>query len=142
VVEILQNCIIFHDRAHDMVTGKDNRENRQLLLQHGEPMLFGKNQEKGLVLDGLKLKVVTVGENGVTKDDILVHDAHEPDRTLHLLLAQMSPPDFPMALGIIRSVAEPTYDKMVYQQVEQVQENRKISNIDELLHSGNTWEVE
>ncbi|RLD74685.1 MAG: 2-oxoacid:ferredoxin oxidoreductase subunit beta, partial [Bacteroidetes bacterium] len=109
---------------------------------HGEPMIFGKEKNKGLVLDGLKLKIVTIGENGVSKEDILVHDAHEKDPSLHLALINMQYPDFPVAFGVIRAVEAHTYDERVEAQIKEVQETAKIKNVDDLLKSGSTWEVE
>ncbi|RMG31939.1 MAG: 2-oxoacid:ferredoxin oxidoreductase subunit beta, partial [Bacteroidetes bacterium] len=92
-------------------------------------------------LNGLKLEVVTLGENGITEDDILVHDAHEPDPVLHSMLVRMAPPVFPTALGIIRAVEAPTYDELIEAQYQQSKAKATYSNMDELLNSGNTWEV-
>lgn len=141
LIEILQNCVIFNDKAHGMVTGKDTKDDYQLHLEHGEPMLFGKEKEKGIRLNGFKLEVVTLGENGITESDILVHDAHESDTTVHNMLIRLSPPHFPMALGIIRAVAAPTYDQLVEQQYQQSLEKASFNSVEELLKSGNTWEV-
>ena len=106
-------------------------------------MIFGKEKNKGLILDGLKLKVVTIGENGVTKEDILVHDAHEELPYIHLALINMNIADgYPVAFGIIRSVEAPTYEVLLENQIKDVQSRSKIKNVDDLLHSGNTWTVE
>jgi len=142
VIEVLQNCVIFNNGAHAALTDREHKEDRTILVKHGEPLIFGKEQNKGLVLDGLKLKVVTIGENGVTKDDILVHDAHEEDPTLHLALINMRYPDFPVAFGVIRAVEAHTYDERVEAQVKEVQATAKIKNMDDLLNSGSTWVVE
>lgn len=142
VVEVLQNCVIFADGVHKDITAKEFRADRQLHLEHGKPMIFGENQDKGLVLDGLKLKVVTIGENGITKDDILVHDAKDEDSTLHLMLAKMKVPEFPIAVGVIRAVENKTYDDAVYEQIEQIQSKSDIKCMDDLLMSGNTWTIE
>ncbi len=143
VVEVLQNCIIFNNGAHNAITGKESRDDNQIWLKHGEPMLFGKDKNKGLILDGFNLKAVTVGENGITKDDILVHDAHEKLPYLHLALINMSPKDgLPLAFGVIRSVEAPTYEVLLEEQIKQVQASAKIKNVDDLLHSGSTWTVE
>ena len=99
-------------------------------------------RDKGLVLDGMQLKVVTIGENGITEADILTHDAHCADPGLQLMLAEMKGPDFPVALGILRDVEADTYDKGVNRQVEEVSAKAKIHCVDELLRSGSTWEVE
>lgn len=90
----------------------------------------------------MKLKVVTVGEDGYTMDDILTHDAHEKDTTLHVMLAAMKYPEYPVALGVIRSVEDATvYDEAVERQVEDVRKQSLIHSVDDLLHSGATWEV-
>jgi 2-oxoglutarate ferredoxin oxidoreductase subunit beta len=142
VIEVLQNCVIFNDGIHEEVTGKDVRDDRTIILKHGEPMIFGKGNDKGLILDGLKLKVVKPGENGITKDKILVHDAHEPNPAIQYMLAGMRYPEYPLALGVIRSVYAPTYEMEVEEQIKNVQESAKIKCVNDLLHSGSVWKVE
>ncbi len=142
VVEVLQNCVIFNDGIHDVVTGREVRDDRTIVLKDGQPMLFGKNNDKGLVLEGLKLKVVRIGENGVTEKDILVHDSHEPNPGIQYMLANMRYPDYPVALGIIRSVEGHTYEADVEEQIEKIQKKAKIRCMDDLLKSGSTWKVE
>ncbi|WP_423127312.1 2-oxoacid:ferredoxin oxidoreductase subunit beta [Gaoshiqia sp. Z1-71] len=141
VVEILQNCVIFNDGVHEQIADPRYRAERQLFLEDGKPMIFGQNNEKGLVFENARLKVVTVGQGGYTADDILVHDAKNPDPILHMALINMSFPDFPVAMGVVRSVDAPVYDQEVVKQIQTVQETRKISGMNELLRSGNTWEV-
>ncbi len=141
VVEVLQNCVIFNDGIHNAITDPAHRAERQLILEHGKPMLFGTDNEKGLVFEKGRLKVATIGENGITENDILVHDATEPDPALHLALINLQLPEMPVAFGVIRSVTAPVYDDEMTAQIETVQKNRKITNMDELLRSGNTWEV-
>lgn len=141
VVEILQNCVIFNDKAYDAFLNKEVREDSTIVLKHGEPMIFGKNQDKGLILDGLKLKVVKIGENGITRADILVHNAHEPNPGIHMMLVNMKAPEMPVALGVIRAVKDHTYDDQVRDQLIEVRMRAKIFNVDQLLHSGETWEV-
>ncbi|MDR3366478.1 MAG: 2-oxoacid:ferredoxin oxidoreductase subunit beta [Prevotellaceae bacterium] len=142
VVEVLQNCVIFNDGTHSEFAAKEVREDKTIVLRHGEPMIFGKNRDKGIVLDGMKLKAVRLGENGVTEKDLLVHDACESDPGIHTLLAAMKAPNLPVALGIIRAAKSDAYDKLVHEQVAQVAAKRTITNVDELLHSGETWQVE
>ena len=142
VVEVLQNCVIFADGAHSAITDKELKEDRQLILQHGKPMIFGKNKDKGLRLDKTgKLEVVEIGKNGVTVDDILVHDAHDPNPFLHWMLVNMKAPEFPVALGVIREVEAHTYDEALDEQIEQVKKISDIHCMDDLLNSGDTWEV-
>lgn len=142
VIEALQNCVIFNDKAHEEITGKDVREESQLWLEHGKPMIFGKNKDKGLIFDSNKLKVVKIGEDGITKDDILVHNTEEEDDTMHNALIKMSLPEFPYAFGIIRAVKKPTFEQQIHQQIKDAQDKRKCKSTDELIQSGSTWEVQ
>ena len=121
VCEILQNCVIFNDNCHNSVYTSQGRKENAIYVKHGEPLVFGPNQEYGLSAEWFGLKVVKIGEDGVKKEDILVHDAHCQDNTLQLKLAMMSNEDgFPIALGVIRDVEAPTYDAAVNQQIEEV----------------------
>lgn len=141
VIEILENCVIFADKTHDSVTNKEVRDERQIVLRNGEPMIFGKNKDKGIRLNGTRLEVVKLGENGITEDSLLVHDMYQQDPGIHLMLAKMSYPNFPIALGVIRAAMYPTYDDMVEEQISYGKENGKIKNVDDLLNSGETWEI-
>ncbi len=140
-VEVLQNCVIFNNGIHDEITDPQHRAERQLFLEHGKPMVFGNDNERGLIFDKGKLKVAVIGENGITLDDILVHDAYDADPTLHMAIINMKLPDMPVAFGVIRSVPSLVYDVEMEAQIKQVQQNRKITCVDELLNSGNIWEV-
>jgi 2-oxoglutarate ferredoxin oxidoreductase subunit beta len=140
VVEVLVNCVIFNDGVHRAITDREFRAERTIFLRHGEKMLFGKDNEKGLVLDGLKLKAVTVGQHGYTLDDILVHDAHEADLTLHLMLGLMKG-DLPLALGVIRDIDAPCYDEAVSEQIEQVRAANPVRTLQEFLMKGEVWKV-
>jgi 2-oxoglutarate ferredoxin oxidoreductase subunit beta len=142
VTEALVNCVIFNHKTHaDYTESKAIREERTIRLVHGEKMLFGANKEKGLVLDGLRLKVVTVGEDGYTIDDVLTHDAHTEDTALHTMLASMRYPEFPVAVGIIRDVVRPTYDSEVARQIAEQQEREPNKCADDLFLGGETWTV-
>ena len=140
VTEVLVNCVIFNNGIHKAITDKEFRADRTIFLRHGEKMLFGKDNEKGIVLDGLKLKAVTIGQDGYTLDDVLVHDAHCKDNTLHMMLAMMGG-DLPVALGIIRDVDAPTYDEAVHEQLHDVQAKMPARTLSEFLHSCETWEI-
>lgn len=142
LVEVLQNCVIFNDGIHAEISDPKMREERQLFLKHGEPMIFGNEKDKGLMFDKGNLKVVRIGENGITREHILVHDATEPNGYLHQLLIGMKLPDFPVAMGVIRAVKAPVYDEVMVEQIEEVKKKAKIKTIDDLLCSGNTWTVE
>lgn len=141
IIECLVNCVIFNDGAHSWLSEKENRYDRVIILEHGKSMIFGKNSDKGLVADGFNLKVVTLGENGITEADLLVHDAKCEDTTLQMKLALMEGPEFPVALGVIRDVEADTYDAETEQQIADVQAKSKIKTFDELIDSLEQWEM-
>ncbi len=138
LVEVMQNCVIFNNGCYDQYTDKVGRTENQIYVEHGKPMLFGKNRDKGLVLNGLKLEVVTIGENGITEDDILVHDAEEKDPTLHQMLVRLSSP---IVTGVIRSVNDITFEEREAQVTNYVKEKATYKTVDELFLSGRTYEI-
>ena len=138
LIEVLQNCVIFNDGCFDEVTDKEVKEDMQIFLEHGKPMIFGKNKDKGLVLNKLKLEVVTIGENGITQEDILVHNAKEEDKTLHQMLVRLA---YPLATGIIRSFTDVTLEEREDALTAQVKANSKFKKTDDLFFSGETYEV-
>ena len=142
VVEVLQNCVIFNHGIHTWLSDKEVRAERTITLHHGEKMLFGKNNEKGLVRDGFNIKAVVIGEDGYTIDDVLVHDAHAVDYILHRQLALMDGHDLPLALGVIRDVEAPTYEHDVEAQVEEVKAKKGFTSLkDMVLKTCETWTV-
>lgn len=141
IIEIMQNCIIFADKAHAGVIGKEVKDENMLSLKNGEPMLFGKDLKKGLRLKGTRLEVVEIGKNGITVDDILIHDQYDQDPGIHTMLAKLAPPVFPMVFGVIRSAMFPTYDDLVEEQIKVAKNTSKIKCVDDLLNSGDTWEI-
>ncbi len=141
VVEILQNCVIFNDKAHEYLTNREVRSERVIALRDGEKMLFGAKKDKGLVLDGLGLRVVRVGEGGHTIDQILTHNATNPNPGIHMMLANMAYPEHPVAIGVIRNVKGLTYDKNVKAQILSTQRDASIGRVDDLLRSGEVYRV-
>ena len=141
IVECLVNCVIFNDGAHGWLAEREFRSDRTIVLEHGKPMIFGKEMNKGLMLDGFNLKIVTIGEKGITEKDILVHDAACEDTTLHMKLALMEGPELPIALGVIRDVKEDTYDAAVEAQIAEVQAKSKIKSFDDLIATCEQWEI-
>lgn len=142
IVEILANCIIFQNKIHSLITSRETKEENQIILEAGQPMVFGPEKDKGLILEGTKLKVVELGKNGITEDDILVHDPTTEDPGMHMMLASMSPPEFPAAIGVIRAVRTETLEENVWNSVEHEKQTSKIKSVDDLLNSGNTWEID
>ena len=142
VCEILQNCVIFNNGTHDAVYSKEGRAKNAIYLRHGEKhgekMLFGENNEYGIVQDGFNIKPVSMVNGQWSMDDVLVHDAKCEDNTLQLKLAEM---EWPVALGVIRDVEAPTYDDCVWQQIEEVKTKKKYHNFAELLETNDIWTV-
>jgi len=143
IVEVLQNCVIYNDGAHALVTDKATKEEYQVVIEHGKPMIFGKEKNKGLIMGGNgKLVVVTIGEHGITEEDVLVHDAHTEDPHMHWLLSSMMAPEYPVALGVIRDVDSTSYDEKMVKQIEDIQAISSIKCMDDLINSGDTWVVD
>lgn len=138
IMEMLTNCVIFNDGSHRGISAPEVRDDRTILLKDGQPMIFGKDRDKALVLEGMALKVVPARGN---EDRILIHDSHSPESGIHMMLAAMKGPDFPVALGVIRDVEAPAYDEEVNSQLASVRENSGIGCMDDLLRSGSVWEV-
>ncbi len=141
-VEVYQNCNIFNDGAFAAFTAKELRAERMLLLEHGKPMIFGKERNKGIRLNGTRPEVVEIGKNGVTEADIMVHDETREDPTLAFILSRMSYPEFPVPIGVLRAVQRPTYDELMTRQIEHAVATEGEGDIRELLVEGDTWTVE
>ena len=137
-VEVFQNCIVYNDATFADFTDKAVAKDNQLLVEHGRPLLYGAELDRGLRLnaESWTLEVVRPGEDGVTLEDVLVHD--ETNRMLATLLASLEPPSFPMALGVLYRDPAPTFDQQVLAQVEPESEGRGLAD---LLYGGRTWSV-
>jgi 2-oxoglutarate ferredoxin oxidoreductase subunit beta len=141
-VEIFQNCNIFNDGTFDSFANIAVRKNKTLLIEHGKPLVFGKDRDRGLRLaDGLKPEVVQLG-NGIEESDLLVHDEREENPTLAYLLTHLGEPDFPVPLGVFRAVERPTYDGLLQEQIQQATSKPGAGDLQALLSSGDTWTVE
>jgi 2-oxoglutarate ferredoxin oxidoreductase subunit beta len=141
-IEILQNCNIFNDGAWETITEKDARSDNVVQLEHGKPLIFGKNRDKGIRLNGLELEVVALG-NGVAEKDLLIHDEHHPRPAYAFLLAHMETrPGFPTPIGVLRSWDNiPRYEDVINAQIQEVQQRKGKGDLAKLLRAGDTWEV-
>ena len=139
-VEILQNCPIYNDGIFDSVKDKKIAADFKVEIEHGQPLIFGKENNKGIRLNrqSLALEVVTIGED-CQLEDVLVHD--ETNKVLAQLIGEMSGPDFPVAVGVIYHKPKPNYVDDLLIQREQLRQGKERGNINTLLHSGHTWEV-
>ncbi|MDE0942701.1 MAG: 2-oxoacid:ferredoxin oxidoreductase subunit beta [Alphaproteobacteria bacterium] len=140
-VEIYTNCIVYNDGVFSSFAEKGTAAEGELLLEHGDPMIFGKERDKGIRMKpgALELEVVQLGVDGITEDDLLRHD--ETSRVLAGLLGAMQNPDFPVAVGVLYCEAAEAYETAVYQQVDAARAANGKADINALLRSGSTWTV-
>ncbi len=141
-IEVLQNCNIFNDGAWREFTERDVRDDRMLFLEHGKPLIYGKDRNKGIRLRGLHPEVVTIGEDGITEEDLLVHDQHAEDPYLALILSRMFWPEFPVPVGVLREVHRPTQSDLIEAQIEQAIAKSGPGDLTQALRAGETWTVE
>jgi len=140
-VEIFQNCNVFNDGAFDEVTGKEKRPENMIDLHHGQPIRFGADGSRGVVMgsDG-QLRLVDVADVG--EDALLVHDAHRADPSLAFALARLSSDDHsPTPFGIFRSVERPDYGTSVGNQLAAASASKGPGDLADLLRSNGTWTV-
>jgi len=138
-VEIFQNCNVFNDGAYEHITEKAVKDQMQLKLEHGKPMLFAKGT-KGIRLNGFKPEVVTLGQNGITEKDVLVHD-EKAAASLSFLISELETPAFPAPLGVFRAVERPTHTELELGQREQVLKAKGPGDLAKVIHAGDTWTV-
>ncbi len=140
-VEVYQNCVVFYDKAFGYAADRQTREETTIELEHGKPLVFGKNRDKGIRLNGLEPEVVTLG-GGITEDQLLVHDERAEQPSLAYLLSRMHYPDFPEPMGVFRAVDRPKYDERLNAQIQEAVQKEGEGDLDALFNSGDTWTVE
>jgi len=140
-IEIYQNCKIFNDGVFEYATDKSIKADNTLFLEHGKPLIFGKDRSKGIRLHGLDPEVVTLG-SGINVDDLLIHDEKAEEPSLAYLLSRMVYPRFPECIGVFRCVERPTYDELINKQIADVQKAKGKGKIEELFHSDDIWVVQ
>ncbi len=140
-VEILQNCNIFNDGAWEAIAAKQVRADNTVHLKHDEPMIFGRERDKGVRLVGLTPQVFTVGEDGLTEADAWVHDAHDEDPVRSLVLARFETPALPTPVGVIRAISRPVYDAGVHAQVDGAKADAADASLQDLLVGRRSWQV-
>ncbi|HBB86676.1 MAG TPA: 2-oxoacid:ferredoxin oxidoreductase subunit beta [Blastocatellia bacterium] len=141
-IEVYQNCNIFNDHAFDSFAERSVRTDRVLYLEHGKPMIYGKDRNKGIRMNGAHPEVVTIGENGINEDDLLVHDIYLQDPSVAFMLARMEQPDFPQPVGIFRAVERPSYEELMVDQIEAAIAKVGPGSLEKLINSGDTWVVQ
>ncbi|MBW3598886.1 MAG: 2-oxoacid:ferredoxin oxidoreductase subunit beta [Planctomycetes bacterium] len=140
-VEVYQNCNVFNDGAWEYASDKKVRDDNVLELEHGKPLIFGKNRDKGIRLNGTTPEVVDLN-NGVKEDDLVFHDEKAEEPTLAYLLSRMRHPEFPEPIGVFRAVDRTTYEAEVNHQTEVAREKKGEGDLAALFSTGDTWTVE
>jgi len=139
-VEIYQNCVVFNPTAWDHTTDSDVRDDNILYLEDGKPLLFGKDRDKGIRMNGLQPEVVNLSE--VDEQELIVHNESEDNPHYAYMLSRMEDPNMPLPFGVLRSVSRPTYDELLLDQVEQAVEQKGSGDLEQLFKSGDNWTVE
>jgi 2-oxoglutarate/2-oxoacid ferredoxin oxidoreductase subunit beta len=138
-VEVYQNCNVFNDGAFEWATSRDSKADTVIELEHGKPLIFGKNKDKGIRQNGMQLEVVELGK-GIEEDDLLFHDEKLTEPSLAYLLSRMRHPEFPEPIGVFRAVDRPRYEERLNEQIAEATAKRP-GNLEALFNSGDTWEV-
>ena len=140
-LEIFQNCNIYNDGAFFQYTEKETKADNVLFLEQGKPMIFGKQMDKGIKLDGFKPVVVSLADGTVSKDELVIHD--EKSREKAFILAQFWEMEgFPAPLGVLYDVEHSSYEDEMAQQIKITKEQKGEGDLEKLLFSGNTWVIE
>ncbi len=140
-VEIYQNCNIFNDGAFSYLTDKEGRENAGLYLEHGKPLVFGKEKNRGIRMRSTEMEVIELGGE-FSEADCVVWDEKLTNPATAFLAAQLLPPQFPTALGVFRAVEHTTYESTVAGQLTHAIESQGEGKLEDLLRQGDTWTVE
>lgn len=140
-VEILQNCNIFHDGAHEGIYGKDVREDNILFLEDGQPLLYGREEEpKGIHFN--EAEAASIQVNDSNRDQVHVHQSKDANEAYAYALSSFNPSHgLPSVMGVLRKVDRPTYESGVLEQEAQLKARGGYKSLEELLHSGETWEI-
>ena len=139
-VEVYQNCNVFNDGAFDYATSKETKSDTVIEIEHGKPLIFGKNRDKGIRLNGTQPEIVELGK-GIKEDDLLFHDEKSPEPTLAYLLSRMRYPDFPEPIGVLRSVERPLYEQEVQRQINEARGKRGEGDLNKLFNSSECWNI-
>ena len=141
-IEIYQNCNIFNDGAFSILTEKETKADNVLVLEQGKPMVYGKENDKGIKLDGFTPIIIDLKDGKNSINDCFVHDEKDPDPIRAFILAHMTDHEgMPTPIGVIRQIFKETYDEGVERQIKHITEKKGEGTIEKLLFTENTWEV-
>src|SRR3989338_5595886 len=140
-IEVFQNCVIFNKDTHLPIVGRETREDRAIYLENGKPIIFGKNKDKGIKLNGLLPQIVDLAANPEETKNLLVHNAKEPSPNYSYLLTQLEYPDMPVPFGVFRDIQKPSYEEMLSEQVKTVTQKKGAGNLKDILYTSEVWNV-
>src|SRR5580658_6119197 len=140
-VEVYQDCNVFNSGAFNYASKKDEKDDNVVYLEHGKPLIFGKNRSRGIRINEMSRPEIVELGGDIREDDLLFHDEKAPEPSLAFLLARMRHPEFPEPLGVFRDVQRPTYDEGVIAQVDTAIAKQGTGDLDSLYNDGDTWEV-
>ncbi len=138
-VEIYQNCNIFNDKAHVPVTGRETRDERMIYLEHGKPLVFGKQKDKAVRLKGFLPEVVEISKTPA--GELVLHDEKNPGPHYAYFLTQMQFPEMPVPFGVFRAVERPTYEDLMDAQIQEAVKARGKGDLQNLIYGSETWTV-
>lgn len=142
-VEILQHCVIFDHHGWEHLTGREVRDDRLVILEEGHPIVFGQDSKKGIISKGDALKVVDLESGEFSESDLLVHDSSTRNTLYSRMIARMNQPEFPVPLGVIRSMKDrPTYEDVLARKLETAATKRPPEDLENLLQGSDSWIVE
>jgi 2-oxoglutarate/2-oxoacid ferredoxin oxidoreductase subunit beta len=141
-VEILQNCVIYNKDVWEDVYGRESRAEQILYLADGQPLIYGKDKDKGIRLNNLTPEIVTLGESGVSEADLLMHNPQEANTLYTTLLSQLVHPQFPTPIGVFRALERPVYEDSLQEQIDAAQEAKGQGDLQSTLFGGGSWVVE
>jgi 2-oxoglutarate/2-oxoacid ferredoxin oxidoreductase subunit beta len=140
-VEVYQNCNVFNDGAFDWATNRDTKTDTTIEIEHGKPLIFGRERDQGIRLNGMEPEVVQLGK-GISEDDLLFHDERSEEPTLAYLLSRMHHPEFPEPIGVYRAVDRPIFEERLHAQIREAAGKRGEGDLEALFNSGETWVVQ
>ena len=141
-VEIFQNCVIFNKDTHLPIVGREFRDDRAIYLEHGKPLVFGKNKDRGIKLNGLDIEIADLAAHPEGSKDLLVHDTRIASPHYSYLLTQMEYPEMPVPFGVFRDIQKPTYEGMMDEQTQAAVQKRGAGNLKDALYTSEVWKVE
>ena len=141
-IEVYQNCNIFNDGAFETLTDKVTKADNVLFLEHNKPMIFGKNSDKGIRLNGLTPEIVDISNGNYSVNDLWVHNEFEKTNAAANILSHLSEMEgFPTPVGVLRQEIKSTYNEDFHEQINNIKKTKGEGDLRKLLFSGNTWEV-